>query len=63
MGARAEGVKYIQTKLLVSYVLRYIMNLFSYALPFNEKFKNDKLPKVYVGQNLLFLFHVYTWDF
>ena len=36
----ADIMKYMQTELLGFYALKYIINLFSYALPFNE---NEKM--------------------
>ena len=46
-------IKYIQTELLGFYTLTYIINIFTYALPFNENEKNDKRPKCHVVQKLL----------
>ena len=54
---------YTDRALGIFYALRYIINLFSYALPFIENEKNDKMSKFYVVQNLLFLFNVFTWDY
>ena len=56
-------MKYTQKSSGGLYALRYIINFFSYALPFKENLKYDKTPKFYVVQKLSFLFHVFTWDF
>ena len=55
-------IKYIQSS-WGFYAFRYIINFFSYALPFKENLKNDKTPKFYVVLKLSFLFHVFTWVF